>query len=1213
MAIDCSQNTDPLKLVREGTTQDGRMPDALNPAYAPANEHAVEHGTVFARSYAALLKYFDGSNTPAGDWVPFFGNDVSVQLAIAAIEDVVAYKANMQSWFDYLNRLENQGNEPELKDRFGFLYAAIATLARQLDALKETLPADIALKGTLRNLIKGQLAPAFKRLVAYYNPGVTRGLISAAVPPDVRILRQPVVSFASILSTGLSADWSEEHAWADYLVAIHDDASVYGQGSGVFEQINHCSTHNLFTSVFDQFLKVFARVVSAADASFNDTLTGWDKHEPHYALYLAFLRLLEYARASSNTLTQRHLDFYYRDILGLKEKPADPGHVHLLAELAKQVGSREFKVGELFKAGKDAQGRDAFFANSADFVANQAKVAALKTVYRHGDEKVGGKTTNEGRLYASPVANSDDGLGAPLTSTDQSWHPFFNKRYADGELKEIRMPEADVGFAIASHYLLMAEGTRTIVAVITVDGHSGAPQQNLRDDIRCLLTTEKAWMEKVPQVFQASGANTLVLWLGITGADAPIAPYSAKTHGYAFQTDLPMLLVKLKQDDARPYAYSTLQSVVVTDITLFVAAPNVKSLAVSNDLGPVDTSKPFQPFGPSPVSGSSLIIGSKEIFQKKLFYASVSLNWLTEPQAYASPSKTKSPPNVSIDVLSEGQWPQSVVNSTPIGSIGPPVKFPFPPGLLPVLDEPDFGANELYSTQSRHGFAKLSLDGDFGQADYQSDLLKYLSKDASVTQPPKQPVGPTASALSMHYIAGSELALNTSAADSYEKRPGQFFHLTPFGAAEQHPYLASGESPHLLPQFDFVFNKNTVQSEAELYIGIEGLKPPQNLALLFQVAPGTANPNALKPLKPHINWSYLVNNQWTAFAESQVQDSTGELLNSGIVTLSVPRDATSDHTLLPSGLIWIRAAVCERSDAVCMLQQVAAQAMQAVFVDRGNAPDFGALPLPAGTIKKLDTPDSAVKAISQPFASFGGRGAEPPKAFYTRVSERLRHKDRGIDLWDYERLVLEAFPQNYKVKCLNHTHYDGAIYRELAPGHVTIVTIPNLQNQNRRDPLKPYTSLGVLQEIEKFLQQRTSCFARLHVKNPKFEEVRACFKLRLYDGFDETYYTSLLQQAITRFLSPWAFADGGAPSFGGKIYKSVLINFIEDQPYVDYVTDFQLFQDIDDGQGAIDLDEVAGSTAVSILVSAPAAKHQIIPIDEKKQQVPSGEACMCDA
>jgi hypothetical protein len=386
--------------------------------------------------------------------------------------------------------------------------------------------------------------------------------------------------------------------------------------------------------------------------------------------------------------------------------------------------------------------------------------------------------------------------------------------------------------------------------------------------------------------------------------------------------------------------------------------------------------------------------------------------------------------------------------------------------------------------------------------------------------------------------------------------------------------------------------------------------------MLFQVADGTANPLAQKPV-PHIDWSYLKRNEWIEFNPSDVQDATDELLNSGVVTLAVPRDATNDNTALPTGMFWIRAAVHEMSDAVCRLRLVAAQAMEAVFTDRGNSPSFSATPLAAGTISKLATPDSSVKSITQPFSSFGGQGAEQSQAFYTRVSERLRHKNRAIALWDYERLVLGAFPGIYQVKCLNHTQYDRTdsgtgVYRELAPGHVTVVTIPNLQVQNFRDPLKPYTSLGLLEEIKTFLAGRTSCFAQLHVMNPQFEALRLRFAVRLRPGFDETYYSNQLRQAITRFLSPWAFAGGGKPTFGGKIYKSVLLNFVEDQPYVDYVTDFSMFQDTERAVGNVDLDEAQGSLAVSILTSAPASKHEITVI-KPVQDVPLAESCACDA
>ena len=220
-------------------------------------------------------------------------------------------------------------------------------------------------------------------------------------------------------------------------------------------------------------------------------------------------------------------------------------------------------------------------------------------------------------------------------------------------------------------------------------------------------------------------------------------------------------------------------------------------------------------------------------------------------------------------------------------------------------------------------------------------------------------------------------------------------------------------------------------------------------------------------------------------------------------------------------------------------------------------------------------------------------------AFATRVSERLRHKDRAIALWDYEHLILEAFPEIYQARCLNHTRYEPSatgtgIYRELAPGHVTVVTIPDRTGPDARDPLRPFTSLRVLREIEQFLAERMSCFATLHVRNPQFEEVRVDLRVRFRDGVDETFHVNRLKREITEFLSPWAFRSDARPTFNGKVYKSVLVNFVEERPYVDYVSDVHLFHRLPgvtaDGP---DLEEVAGSRAISILVSVPSDQHGV--------------------
>ncbi len=1233
LPTDCTRNRDSLKLVREGTSQDQRHSQTLDPAYAPVNERKPEHGMVFAKAYSAFLQYYDLNTIAVDDWTRFFSDDVSVQLALAAIQDVEYYQQKVQAHFKVLNDhthdVADAVVETKLREHLGALFSIAATLAWRLDDLKQNLPPEIRLKGALQNLIQSQLAPAFKLLLLYYRDGLTP---DPPLPPDepyFNDVESPFnimgakSSFKTVRSQGLSKDWmqglskeweAEENLnnWADYLNHLDDPVlyaptNIYGSGTTLFSRINHIAGHTLFTSLFDQFLKVFARVVSDAKVALEDTFTKWDGHEPHYALFLAFLRVFEEARTEINTLTGRHLDFYYREVLRLKEKPAEPGHVHLLVELAKHANSHEFKTGELFSAGKDNLGIEVFFANNRDVVANQARVTSLKTLYRHDDES---GLSNE-RIYASPVANSDDGLGAELTSVDQSWHPFLNITYQQGVPAEIKMPKAQIGFAVTSHYLYLTEGYRRVKLNFELQ-----QAVTFNAKVTVYLTTEKGWHAlQVP--FQVNHSNSAIVLFEME-ADAPaIHPYNAKIHGGDFQTTHPVVKVVLQQDDNPLLNYAGLEKIIVNRFTLAVSTglddkldllnSGLTSLAVSTDFGEVDLSKPFQPFGPAPQTNAALVIGSKEALQKAHAKIRLKINWKGTPEV-----TPEGPPTLLAYYLSKKEWTE--FSGT----------FAFNASLI-ALDMPasvsaaiDYTPNRFYATDVVAGFLKLSLDGDFGHKDWPIALATHFAKIAAKDPRPlpATPYTPEIESLSLCYYALSD-AVPLDSKDGRDTDGAKFYHLYPFGSAEQHPQLknetqAASASIYLFPQFKHLAGE---PSEAEFYLGITGLKPPQSLAVLFQVADGTANPLSEKP-PAHIAWSYLHNNEWIAFAQNEVEDQTGGLLNSGMITFAVPRNASSANTLLPAGMHWLRASVATASDAVCRLVRVSAQALQATYKDQGNDPAFTAKPLAAGSISKLDQPDAEVKKITQPFASYGGRGAEAEPAFYTRISERLRHKDRAIALWDYERLVLEAFPQIYKVKCLNHTHYQAkeankeGIYKELAPGHVTVVTIPNRQFHTMQDPLRPFTSLGVLKEIDAFLKKRLSCFVTLHVKNPEFEEVHVDFSVRLVEGADETFYIVKLQDAMTRFLSPWAFSNSTRLTFGGKIVKSVLINFVEEQPYVDYVTDFRLFHHVD---GAIreQATEIEGSKAVSILVSVPATEHKITPIQSAEAQA-SRENCRCE-
>lgn len=364
------------------------------------------------------------------------------------------------------------------------------------------------------------------------------------------------------------------------------------------------------------------------------------------------------------------------------------------------------------------------------------------------------------------------------------------------------------------------------------------------------------------------------------------------------------------------------------------------------------------------------------------------------------------------------------------------------------------------------------------------------------------------------------------------------------------------------------------QEEGMLFIGLENLRPLQTVSLLFQFAEGSAEDEDNIP--PNIHWSYLTNNRWRPLpGENIVSDSTFGFQTTGIIKFDVPADATTYNTVITPGLIWLCASVSEHAERIPQLVNIFAQAVQVQFSDNNNAVEHFDAALPAGSISKLDKVIAQVGKVQQPFASFDGKHKEAGKEFYMRISERLRHKGRAVTPWDYEHLVLDRFPHIYKVKCISHTdpecicrkkenvNANGATAEtccgpQVAPGHVLVVPISDLKNRNATNPLQPKTSKRTLLAIEDYLSKRTSPFVKVHAKNPKYEQVIVYFQVQFYRGVDKGYYLKKLNDDIVEFLTPWAFDELADVQFNQKIYASSIINFIEERPYVDFITDFKM-------------------------------------------------------
>lgn len=1221
MPADC-QHKNPL--LHSGTSQPGRVLKALQPSFAQLDERNAADLILFAKEYAQYLNYFSAKNEADGRWTPLMRMDLSVVLATLGNQKAPRYLQYIRSELAWLAD-RNHTAENELKRRLTDLFNFAYSWLYEVELQSQLLPAEWPFKTTLADAVRSVLAPLRYKLDRWHQKAKAENLTSATVvQPDF-----PVSFSVQHISQLQVQYWQEQ--WR-YTPDPDQPFDPQFHGATPVAKIKNTAVHNLFTGLLESVFKQAALIAKEASDSLEKSFEEFPAHSPHYALFLAFVKLFRFAQNELNGFTQRHLDFYYRDVLRLVPKPPLPDHVHLIVELQKNVAQHLVPKNTAFKAGKDSSGNELLYAAEKDVVINKASVASVKSLlaYTKQISNVGYRV-----VHASPVTNSADGKGAPIKGEDKSWRPFG---------QPLTENLAAFGFAIASHLLYLQEGNRAINLLFEAEQPLPADPLLFAKWPTVQLSGEKGWEDARVDAFQKSAVNPrhFILNCSLGPKASAIVPVDAAVHKGSYNTPYPVMRLLFNSAAQAPNSHNAWADISLQKLYLYVTVAGLKKLEVRNELSVLDTSKPFQPFGPQPHAGSALVIGSHEIFQKEGASVSLHFEWDKVPQpegiiSYMSLSDEKGNPlggniydahhdlwdynayvlRAGVSHLTTGEWtgagfqqllftsremfgntmvdhhktcndlgklrtrhlfqsyPEPSFTSEQDTSISFAVQDPIPPNFSPTAP---------YNNASTSGFVRLELNRDTGHKDFVQRFTQLASKQQ---KPPLDPYVPQAKSLAADYTANLTMDLSSSAAKPLAQRKWQFFSVHPFGVKEENHFLNNQPSFTLTPRF---------AHEGELLIGLANAMVDTTVSILFQVSEGSANPTKTKQ---DVVWQYLAqNNVWKDFERGKVSDDTNGLLHSGIIAFALPADIADAPTLLGGAFRWLRAAVTQSSDAVCDLLELKAQAIKAVWSNAHNPPLRYTQITAAGAISKLQKADAAVKKTEQPYDSFGGRFAESEDRFYLRSSERLRHKKRAVTIWDYERLVLEAFPEIYKVKCLNHTKVrtDSAGNEtgdnELAPGCVVVVPLPDLRQLSRRNPLRPLTPLDTLTNIENYLRKITSGLVRIQSRNAVFEEIVIQADVQFF-GNDPGYYHEVLQDDLQRALCPWAYDVSREVEFGGKISKSVLINFIEERPYVNYLTRFKLFLRKNDTTIPVDREEVETTTARSVLVIAPKMLHRL--------------------
>ena len=951
---------------RDGTSQKQRTKAPLSPDSIEIDARTLEDFLVFTQRFAKQIIY-KNHNKPRSEekdtWEKFF-NQTST-LVIAAIQSNRPDDVKT----DIANRLSAASRQIATLDQYLALYdilGAILEVPVQIENWRSSLSNTSSFKNRIEQLIKANLTGYIDLISLFEDQLFNRTPINQSLRAETHIQRTHLLARFKVKLSGANAIW-----FSPQDTALFSLASPFGSPSP--EQLEDLGSEQIqdeletvrlnLQTAFTVVYNVYFELIRQAPEFFNESLSASD-HPPHQALLISFIKLYDLVRQDINTLTRKHLDFFYESVLHIKPLEAVPDSIHLFFELAKQATEHKIAENTPVDAGPDESGETRIYDVDQDLVANKTSIASFRTVFvepRTPDAIVNPENDTQ-RVFAAPIANSLGGDGTEFEDVDfPSWPTLGSSN----------SPLADIGFLLASNEFLLSQGTRTITLTFSFADPLPDEADSMRFAIQ--MSTAEGWFPEEPRIIEPkanSGDNQLIYSTELAPEDPPIAGTSPDVLEVDYGTQKPLLRAFLVQELANKTNYHILRELNLSSITVDVKAKGLADLVTYSDLSLLDPNSSFLPFGPSPHIGSNFFVGHREAIQKSLQTMSINVEWENMPAnftphyeaygvslndasfrvdcSYLPPAPLESKPPEEKGLFNENK-------DRALGERPSILTFTF--GTEFFEQHRPFTALELerYGLLDKYGFVQFSLKEDFLHDRYPVVLAQQLlaagmypdtiAPDSyvygpnqtitidgtGVTKPgpppiPNEPYTPTIKSISAAYTSQATYT------DNSVNSTLSFYHLHPFGF-KQVDLSNPNDTTNILPKF---------VDEGTLYLGLSNFIPGQGLSILFQHSEGTADADIDAA---EIDWQYLVGNQWKEIESFRiVEEATDGFVKSGIISFGLAKDIDTNHTVMPSGLSWLKASTLKNASAVSELINAHPQAVKATF-DAETLTAEGAQPL----------------------------------------------------------------------------------------------------------------------------------------------------------------------------------------------------------------------------------------------------------------------------
>lgn len=838
--------------------------------------------------------------------------------------------------------------------------------------------------------------------------------------------------------------------------------------------------------------------------------------DPSLALLLVYIRNYCFVAKKFNDSLLTLPDYYHNEILRTTEHSVKQDYTYIVLH-PKDEGFTLYE-GTKFLA-ENVAGQDVYYYTEAPKYLTGGKLVRACTVFMQQEG------TQNNKLYAQEIdfSNSSD----CVVLFDKNEHT-----------------DVVCGWMLESHMFILEEGKRKVsISFQLTDeamarfGEHSITDAELSGAFGLHVSYAEGWMDYLPTVSigETDGKTKLTFEFTILEMEYPLSPCLQEMHDC---TSIYPCIRILTRNENCPYDW--IKAIEFNRVSIDVEVEGIRHFNLYNELGEIDSAQAFYPFGIQGERGTWFMFSHNEISKKTVKELSLKGIWSKLPQVtggYADIYKNyvQDPPltNESFHIKAEYQkndkWYPCPDTLLPLfteqdGELKEEADIHFrmtDEGGMPIAEQP-YLPNTACGRRTNLLF-RVTLNAPaigFGMEEYRrlfADIMIYNSshKEKEQKEIPFSPMIPLLSDIELAYKASWN-------SDDEKANPLRLLRIADFQEYEE----------CLSPSNDISFSfLEDLKNDRNLYLKFAGMRSDKKICMYVDLSyirkDMFLSDGSFTGDSPCLELDYRKDGKWVELKpEYLLLEATYGFTQNGFIELFIPQEIQS----IP--FFWLRVRLNGNSGPYPAIRNIFLNCLK-VVADNGDG-----TPLLAETIQKMQIEDPRVGTILQPLSGFGGKPKEGTSEVSIRQSTRISHRNRAVTPKDYERMVLEQFPEIPKVHCLSN----------MCTGDRDVYVVVFSYTDGNPYPITPAWKLA---EIRNWLSTRISPFVSLKVCNPSYQKVEiVCEAILQNDAEDEGEIQRRMVCQIRDYFALW-LQTGELPELGKKYSYKELHTRLANDPDVE--------------------------------------------------------------